>query len=998
MEFQKDKLKSAVHFHRKDRKKDRKTNNNHEEVQRRVLEDLLEGIGVPEPRPFQPDEFQLEALKAIEKFDVLVTAPTGAGKTWIAKEEIRRLLAQGKRTWYTTPLKALTNSKYIEFCEEFGADRVGILTGDRKENPKAPIIVGTTEIYRNQLFDALRKGENVNADFVILDEAHYLSDDDRGHVWEEAIILTPLRIRILLLSATIGNPEELASWIEEVRGSKVKVVKAEKRPVELRAACLLPNLKLLPLLNENSSSYKHFKPSYYYDLLRAPEIPPPHLITALRSFNLLPAIVFMPTRRRCDEAALEVLNRRSFVDKQKKQKRKEFIQEFEKVYPEIKEHRHKNLVIQTGVASHHAGHLPAWKLLVEKMMSAGLLDAIFATSTVAAGVDFPARTVVILNADTRGNEGWRPLQVNELQQMTGRAGRRGKDKVGFIVLAPSIFQNPMRIAFLLRSAPDPLTSKFRATYLSLLNLLDAYGSFDQIREIAEKSFAFRETASQIRYLEQQNTKRLALLKRAYVEMNLETSNFLSLKKRKAEGSKLQQSGEDFETDKNSVIAESFEKAHEIVEKLLGYERLISARQRLFEQNSRNYEENLLAWLKENVRPGRIISKKSHGNKFLIVLKLVGEKVIAIKEDGRGASLNLKRIKRIFANEYSLDKMVSLRSNEFSRAFDETARGKNPLLEQPDFKRNQDTTEAIEIIDTLLEKIVLELSKQTSKTQEELEEFFWKHLKDAEFIAKNEKAIDALREAIWLPFEKRAKVLAHFGYLNFNEEKVTEIGKWLADLRVDRPLLIGEALRRIDFGNVEPKHFAAFIGALAADRERNYSLKTVSYLDLEDETIKLLASLEEVMLDVSKVEWKYGIEPETEINFSAAVALEKWAKGVEWKELIRETQAEEGDLVRLLSRTGEVLLQIAHLKNLTDSTSNETSDGFKNNDNLKISNLDASIGLGISGSLSTQSDFEKQVLGTFEISKTKTRSEASKLQNLSELSNLAAELILREPVR
>jgi superfamily II RNA helicase len=176
----KDKFKSVVYSRRKDRKKDRKADNTHEEIQRKVLEDLLEGIGVPEPKPFQPDEFQLEALKAIEKFDVLVTAPTGAGKTWIAKEEIRRLLAQGKRAWYTTPLKALTNSKYIEFCEEFGADQVGILTGDRKENPKAPIVVGTTEIYRNQLFDALRKGENVNADFVILDEAHYLSDDDRG--------------------------------------------------------------------------------------------------------------------------------------------------------------------------------------------------------------------------------------------------------------------------------------------------------------------------------------------------------------------------------------------------------------------------------------------------------------------------------------------------------------------------------------------------------------------------------------------------------------------------------------------------------------------------------------------------------------------------------------------------------------------------------------------------------------------------------------------------
>ena len=153
----------------------------------RAVERLLSGIGVPEPRPFQPDAFQIEALDAIEHEDVLVTAPTGSGKTWIAREEIRRLLAAGKRAWYTTPLKALTNSKYTEFSNEFGAENVGILTGDRKENTDAPLIVGTTEIYRNQLFDAMREGFDVRADLVILDEAHYLADEERGPVWEEAI-------------------------------------------------------------------------------------------------------------------------------------------------------------------------------------------------------------------------------------------------------------------------------------------------------------------------------------------------------------------------------------------------------------------------------------------------------------------------------------------------------------------------------------------------------------------------------------------------------------------------------------------------------------------------------------------------------------------------------------------------------------------------------------------------------------------------------------------
>jgi superfamily II RNA helicase len=219
--------------------------------QTRELRRLLEGIGTPAPAPFKPDTFQLEALAAVEFEDVLVTAPTGSGKTWIAREEIRRLLKAGRRAWYTSPLKALTNSKYQEFCDEFGAEQVGILTGDRKVNPNAPLIVGTTEIYRNQLFDALRGGEDVRADLVVLDEAHYLADEDRGHVWEEAIILSPPRIRLLLLSATIGNAEEFARWIEEVRGVRCGVVtRPGARPVPLRAAMLLPDKRLTPLLNE----------------------------------------------------------------------------------------------------------------------------------------------------------------------------------------------------------------------------------------------------------------------------------------------------------------------------------------------------------------------------------------------------------------------------------------------------------------------------------------------------------------------------------------------------------------------------------------------------------------------------------------------------------------------------------------------------------------------------------------------------------------------------
>src|SRR3989440_3261416 len=238
-----------------------------------------------------------------------------------------------------------------------------------------------------------------------------------------------------------------------------------------------------------------------------PKMPPATLLAALGSYNLLPAIVFLPTRRRCDEAASEAaLSKRGSAD-DRRDARRDFMRSFVELYPEIRTHRHWDTIVRGGIAAHHAGHLPAWKLVIEKMMSAGLLDAIFATATVAAGVDFPARTVVVTVADRRSARGWQMLSASELQQMTGRAGRRGKDRVGFIVAAPGPHQNPKRIAELLSAKPDDLESQFRATYTSLLNLLDAFGNFAQVRAIAEKSFAFRNLLPQIHRLENDSDAR-----------------------------------------------------------------------------------------------------------------------------------------------------------------------------------------------------------------------------------------------------------------------------------------------------------------------------------------------------------------------------------------------------------------------------------------------------------------------------------------------------------
>jgi superfamily II RNA helicase len=597
---------------------------------------------------------------------------------------------------------------------------------------------------------------------------------------------------------------------------------------------------------------------------RPPEIPPHKLISALRGYNLLPAIIFLPTRRKCDEAASEVAGDRSQkTDPERQQRREEIFLEFAAANPEIRTHKHQKILVNSGVASHHAGHIPAWKLLVEKMMSAGLLNAIFATSTVAAGVDFPARTVVVSNADTRGNDGWRPLYASELQQMTGRAGRRGKDNVGFVVLVPGQFQNPKKVAELLRSKPDPLESRFRATYTTLLNLLDAFGNFEQVREIAQRSYAYQKTARQIDEL-----KRLRDERRTKLEQML--------------------AGGD----------------HGLTEPdLRGFERLVSAKNRVEANVPATRAELRQNWLRENVESGRIVTQGRSGKRLFLVFNVFGDKVSAMRDDGQGATFALDRVNRVYKNLYST------RSQHIEQAFLDTFAGKNPPLEEPrlSFKR-QGGDEAAAMISKVIESIA-NGSGESSDPQSDLRSrILWESYNDAQQIERYGRDIDHLYSDIWSPFERRAKVLGHFGYLDFEDETVTTSGKWLADVRVDRPLLVGEALRHGVFDELEPPTAAGLMASLAADSDRNYG-----ELYLSDELLDVVSRLEDIIFEVSNAEWNAGIEPTEEINLSAAAAAERWAAGLSWDQLVRKTGAEEGDLFRLLTRTGEALLQIANLR-------------------------------------------------------------------------------------
>jgi superfamily II RNA helicase len=596
--------------------------------------------------------------------------------------------------------------------------------------------------------------------------------------------------------------------------------------------------------------------------LSMPEMPPATLLTALATYNLLPAIVFLPTRRRCDQAAAEAAFMKRDDNLSRRDARRDFMQDFTKEHPEVRGHRHWDTIIRAGVASHHAGHIPAWKLAIEKLMSAGFLDAIFATATVAAGVDFPARTVVLTGADARTGSGWRQLTASELQQMTGRAGRRGRDKVGFIVAAPGLHQDPQKIAELLKARPDPLVSQFRATYSTLLNLLDAYGNFDQVRQIAEKSFAHRDVARLTIQLEQE---------RAANEVRLKT--------------KLKQSA--------CLIPLST---------VLGFERLVSARTRLHELKPHTRTEVLLRWLDETVQPGRVVGIGRSGKRLVLVTQRRDGNIVGIREDGRSASFPLQRIGRVYSPFYPA------RDEAIDDAFEEIrARGKELVLPEPRLRDVRDEeSEALNLIEGAIESILP--SNLSAEEKAKCMPALWNVIEEAEAVQRTIRRREVLRDEVWEPFEQRAKVLAAFGYLDFEAQKVTERGRWLADLHIDRPLIVGEALESGLFKTLDPARMAAVMAALSADEDRDYG-----EIELDDPLVSSLTQFEDTGFRVSSEEWKHGIEPAPELNFSAAGAGASWVKGADWSALVNETRAEEGDLFRMLSRTGEALLQIAGLR-------------------------------------------------------------------------------------
>jgi ATP-dependent RNA helicase HelY len=476
---------------------------------------------------FELDEFQRQALDALDGGrSVLVAAPTGSGKTLVAEYAIARSLALGGKAFYTTPLKALSNQKYGDLARQYGKERVGLLTGDNSINGEAPIVVMTTEVLRNMIYAASRTLDDLR--YVVLDEVHYLQDRYRGAVWEEVIVHLAPEVDLVCLSATVSNVEEVAAWIETVRGETTPVIE-ERRPVALHHRYLLGErdadaLHLLPTFVGEGDDLRPNPEAERLDQRsargrgRGPKGAPRgsrrlrtptrvEVAELLGAEELLPGIVFVFSRAGCDQAVDQC--RASGIRLTTADERTQIRRIAEAHVAGVDDDDLAALGydawlagLEAGVAAHHAGMVPPMKEAVEQAFAAGLVKLVFATETLALGINMPARSVVIEKLTKFTGERHEFLTPGEYTQLTGRAGRRGIDAVGYAIVLWSPWVAFEQVAGLASRRTDALRSSFRPTYNMAVNLVRRY-SPETARHLLNLSFAQYHADREVVALERQ---------------------------------------------------------------------------------------------------------------------------------------------------------------------------------------------------------------------------------------------------------------------------------------------------------------------------------------------------------------------------------------------------------------------------------------------------------------------------------------------------------------
>ena len=937
--------------------------------------------------PFELDEFQHKAIAALAADkSVVICAPTGSGKTLIGEYAIYRALSHGKRVFYTTPLKALSNQKFRDFQEQFAqgdSRRIGLLTGDTIINPNADVVVMTTEIFRNMLYETPigQLGTSLaDVEAVVLDECHYISNRFRGTVWEESIIYCPPQIQLVALSATIGNPQELTDWITKVRNSKpnnatkyeCELINSDFRPVPLRYY-FCDRSGLHRLLNQteteispklkSAASHKGQKPKR----LKIKDCPKIYqVVQQLQNKDMLPAIYIIFSRRGCDKA-VEMIDGLALVSAEEGQKiesillyffltnnielQTALLTHFGSVNAELaellrnyladNEQAEMNLAnyltanpnqkyllwqflcensqiaridqiepLMRGIASHHAGLLPAWKELVERLFEMGLVKIVFATATLAAGINMPARTTVVSALSKRTDGGHSMLSPSEFLQIAGRAGRRGKDQVGHVVTIQTPFEGAKEAAFLATSSAEPLRSWFTPSYGMVLNLLQKY-TLPEVKELLERSFA--------EYLSQ---KRLAPEQTAIAEITTELARLdISL----------------------AAIPPG---------KLAGYQKLRERaveEQRLLEilqQQAEINQKNQLKPLVPQIEPGRIIGLK--GKHIRVNSPLAAVLVAKIPGSGRAPNLLCLAADNywyIAANadvteinpgtltdseiaEIALPPLDNVKLGKWLKGDEFTA-----LIVKQISDRIIPSTPAVEVTEQQqkLDRLQREIDSHPMQQVDNPNQLLKKYQKRLQLRDKLHKTQIKYQKQksnqsyYWEEFLNLIDVLQEFEALK--EYSPSFLGQAAATIRGDNELWLALVFVSGELEHLEPHHLAATVCALITETPRADVWcdfppppEVLEVLGVNKST-ESSSAIREIRTRLFQVQRRHGVGLPVWREYGLVGLCEQWALGMNWQDLCDSVSLAEGDIVRMLRRTVDVLSQIPQIPNISSTLSN-----------------------------------------------------------------------------
>ena len=828
-----------------------------------MVDDLLESFKARYSFPLDP--FQLDAIRAIQDDkSVIVSAPTGSGKTLVAEFAIHATLARQRRIAYTTPLKALSNQKYADFCRQFGSDHVGILTGDVKVNPRAPVVVMTTEILRNMFYTGGLDG----LEFVVLDECHYMGDEGRGTVWEEIIVNAPKDVALVGLSATVRNIAEIADWISLVHRPIVPITHPHRSvPLQYLVADLSGEIhaydavrggKVRLLGQEREGGYQD-KGRWYTRRVVDPTV----MLDELETRGWLPAIYFIFSRAGCERAMETVLAEgKPLLTKSQQQQVDVAIREAVSDNQTIAESPLNQTIFQAlgmGVGLHHAGVLPSVKRLIELLFERGVCKLVFATETMSLGIHMPAKSVVLQSLTKRTDRGFRSLTHNELTQMAGRAGRRGIDPEGKCVMALDVRDGLEDMMRVVDGPPEPVLSQFKLGYGSVALLLATGQDMATIRRTVESSFGQYQNLKKIRGLEAE----VASLETAVADgrgFEAPCGDFSRIGRYRATRAQVEQ------------------------------QRMARGKGGRGARSAADAEPGRLALVrrKSGASLGLVCGIDRRRHRMLVTVLLPHGVTVQMKEGN---------IKKIFWQTPPLH--LPRDWERRTRSVSEQLEGLS-IPELVERERSQGPEGALAAI---------ECHRCPWGSQSRCDHA-WKGLEALEGrLGQKREMLDAFKNAYWQEFCRVVAVLERFGAVQNN--KLLTKGQLIAGLRHDNELLIAEMVDRGLFEDTTLAEAAALCSCLIEESRSGDSAVARLFLKKRPKLKRKLQDLEAVAHMVLDAQRQHHLPMPVGVSTGFMPSVFRWASGEDdWSGIVEESfGGHEGDLIRALRRLIDLLRQL-----------------------------------------------------------------------------------------